>query len=96
MTPASPYCADIYENSRRLSEEVLDHMCEKAGVQKNRIWETDTMSGINWCQVPVTIVEMGYLTNPEEEQKLINADHQALLAEGIADGIEAYLSAGTP
>lgn len=91
MTPSNPYCGYLYEDSKRLSAEVLNHMCEVAGANPNKVWETDTMSGINWSQVPVTIIETGYLTNPEEEQKLVSAEYQQKLAKGIADGIEAYL-----
>lgn len=50
------------------------------------------MSGINWCQVPVTIVEMGFLSNVDEEQKLIDSSYQDKIAKGIVLGINEFLN----
>ena len=92
QTPSNPYNADLYEESRRLSELVLDAYIEATGIRKEYVWETDTMSGINWCEVPVTIIEMGYMTNHEEDEKMQDDEFQKLMVQGMADGIEAYLS----
>lgn len=96
MTPENPYCGALYAQSRLLSEYILDGLCEKTGADRLYVWETDTMTGINYAQMPVTIVEMGYLTNPEEEQLLSDPEYQQRLAEGIADGIDRYFACENP
>ena len=48
------------------------------------------MSGINWSTMPVTIVEMGFMSNPEEDRKLSDDQYQTRLAEGIAEGVDRY------
>ena len=87
-TAGNPYCSQIYEDSRALSDQVVDHLCEAAGAKNNGVWETDTMSGINWCAVPVTIVEMGYMSNASEDEQMASSRYQEKLVQGIADGID--------
>ena len=90
QTKDNPYNSKLYPQSRKLSQSILDAICAECGCKKRHVVETDTMSGINWCQVPVTIVEMGFMTNPNEDALMATDDYQQKLAEGMADGIDAY------
>ena len=91
QTPSNPYNSELYEDSRRLSELVLDCYTEATGIRKQYVQETDTMTGINWCTVPVTIIELGFMTNPEEDLKMQDDEFQKVMVQGMADGIEAYI-----
>ena len=93
MTKNSPYCPQLYDESRRLSDLVLDGLTAATGAKKRSVWETDTMSGVNWASMPVTIVEMGFMTNEKEDLLMASADYQQKLACGMADGIDAYFAA---
>ena len=50
----------------------------------------DTMTGINWSAVPVTIIELGFMSNPAEDQAMQDATMQNNMVQGIANGIDAY------
>lgn len=91
QTKDNPYNGAIYQSCRDLSDCVLDELVAAAGCRKRKVWETDTMSGINWCQVPVTIVEMGYMTNEEEDALMATEEYQNKLVVGIANGVDRFL-----
>jgi N-acetylmuramoyl-L-alanine amidase len=90
QTKNNPYNGDLYDASYLLSEMVLDAMVEVTGAKRLYVWETDTMSGINWCQIPVTIVEMGFMSNEAEDRNMATDAYQELLALGIANGLDRY------
>ena len=93
QTEANPYNGDIFEACRALSEYVLTETVAATGANRQYVWETDTMSGINWCAVPVTIVEMGYMSNEAEDRAMATEEYRQKLAEGIANGIDRYFEA---
>lgn len=90
QTPSNPYNGSLYSSSRRLSDCVVDGAAAATGARRLSILETDTMSGVNWCQVPVAIIEMGFMTNPAEDEAMATDSYRSQLASGIADGLDAY------
>ncbi len=81
----------IIKKSTKLSKKVIKSFCKATGATNRGIMYTDTMTGINWCKVPVTIIEMGFMSNPTEDRLMQKKSYQKKMTKGIADGIDAFL-----
>lgn len=87
---SNPYVAELSPDSKRLAQAVLDEMCEITGAKKRGIVKRDDLSGTNWAQMPVILIEAGFMTNKEEDKKLQDPEYQAKLVQGMVKGIEEY------
>ncbi len=92
MSGENPYVGNLYNESSQLAQDVLDSYCAATGFQSQGIKENDTMTGINWSQVPVVILEMGFMTNEQDDLAMADAAFQEKMADGIAEGILKYCS----
>lgn len=92
MAPTSEnlYTQEICKRSNALALLVLDSYCEKTGLTNQGLWLSDEMPVMNWSEIPVMILEMGYMSNPQNDVYMAEEENQKLMAEGIADGIDLY------
>ena len=73
-----------------LSRCVINAYCAATGFSNRGVKTNDTMTGINWSSVPVTIIELGFMSNAEEDRAMQDAIMQNNMVQGIANGIDAY------
>ena len=62
------------------------------GIKKGITYRSD-QTGFNWCKRPVTNIEMGHMTNPDEDKLLTSASFQKKMARGVYNGIVSYFEA---
>ena len=79
------------EQGAKLAKEIQNSLNENIEKNNNRIAKSiDNVYIIKHVEIPTTIVECGFLSNPDEEQLLLNDDYQNKLAWGIYNGIINY------
>jgi len=61
------------------------------GAKDRGIRSVGDLSGFNWSKVPSVLVEMGLMSNAAEDRRLATPDYQQKLADGMANGIVAFL-----
>lgn len=80
------------EESYAISEVLIAAMGEATGANTESVHVRDTYSGLNWSTVPSILVEMGYMSNPDEDEKLCSPEYQSDLVHGMIDGLITYFT----
>lgn len=76
---------------KKLSESIQESLNKSIEKENKRVAKTiDNIYIIKHVEIPTTIVECGFLSNPEEEKQLLDDNYQNRLAWGIYNGIINY------
>lgn len=92
LVPSRSANSSIYKESLALSKTLLAAFCEATQAKKRTIVARHDQTGFNWSASPVVAVEMGYLSNVNDDTKLNRSSYQALCAQGLFQGLEAYFT----
>ncbi|MGE1129035.1 N-acetylmuramoyl-L-alanine amidase [Bacillus wiedmannii] len=92
LTPAegSPYTKEIYAESLQISQTIVNKMRENQQVKVNGIKFRDDLSGFNWAKVPGVLLELGFMSNPEEDKKLSDPQYVNSLLQSVTDSVDEY------
>ncbi|MCL6478431.1 MAG: N-acetylmuramoyl-L-alanine amidase [Peptococcaceae bacterium] len=82
------------ETGKLLAECIQAELRTIPGIQK-RIAKTSDCYVLRNARIPAALVEVGYLSNPDERKKILQSEYQTILAEKISRGILKYMSSVT-
>lgn len=79
------------ENSIKLAKQIQENLNKSIQKENKRVaMKLDTVYIMKHVEIPISIVECGFLSNPEEEKQLLEDSYQNRLAWGIYNGIMEY------
>jgi N-acetylmuramoyl-L-alanine amidase len=82
---------DVYEKSKRAAYTVQADLVRSLGFPDRGIQERSDFTGFNWADVPVILVEMGFMTNRTDDRLLATATYQRRAATGLCRGTLRFL-----
>lgn len=81
------------EKSIDLAKKIQSNLNDAIQKENNRIaMKLEKVYIMKYVEIPISIVECGFLSNPEEEKQLLSDEYQDRLAWGIFNGINDYFN----
>lgn len=81
------YSPDETNESKRLAELCLENVNESTGSKRLGLVKADHIYIVANSEVPVALIEVGYMTNTKELNKLCDSKYQQKVAEGVYSAI---------
>ena len=85
---------DIAAPSKRAATLIQKAAIAATGARDQGLEPRGDLTGFNWSDVPVALVEMGYMTNAAEDRLLESGAYQDKIVQGLVNGIIEFLKTG--
>lgn len=82
--------AALRDESKQAGETLLQAFLEETGAKDMGYLHSAALTGFNWSTVPVCLIELGFLSNQEEDLLLASDEYQDSCAKGLYSGILSW------
>lgn len=95
LVPTGDYLGtpSIKDESVRLGELMVNAVAEATGAKNRGTIGRYDLTGLNFSQIPSVFIEMGYMTNPEEDARLNTEEYQDQIVQGMVNSLLAWYGA---
>ena len=90
-SPKNKYTTKVQKESEKFSKILLEEYVKSTGAKNRGVIYRDDLTGTNWAEVTNTLIELGFMSNKEEDKKLSDEKYQEKIIDGLVNGIEKYL-----
>lgn len=81
------FTSSFYEISKSYGSKIINTYAQEVNMKNRGVIERNDLTGFNWSKVPVVLVEMGFLSNKEDDMFVSNDENHPKIAKAIANGI---------
>lgn len=95
LIPAGAFLGtpEIAAPSAQLGQIMVDCVAQETGAKNRGTTERTDLTGFNWSKVPVVLLEMGFLSNPEEDAAMETEAYQQKIAQGVTNALLQWFAA---
>ena len=87
---SNAFVGNLYNDCRRLAKELQNNLIAETGTKDRGVQENDKVAAINYSEVPVAVLQLGFMSNVEEDTNLWSEEYQDKMIQAICDGIDTY------
>lgn len=87
---SNAFVGNLYPDCKRLAKEIQNNLIAETGTKDRGVQENDKVAAINYSEVPVAVLQLGFMSNKEEDTNLWSKEYQDKMIKAICDGIDTY------
>ena len=87
---SNPFVGNLYSDCKRMAKLIQNNLINETGTKDRGVQEIDKVATINYSEVPVAVLQLGFMSNKEEDANLWSEAYQDKLIKAICDAIDTY------
>lgn len=87
---SNAFVGSLYSDCKRLAKLLQNNLIAETGTKDRGVQENDNVAAINYSEVPVAVLQLGFMSNVEEDTNLWSEEYQDKMIKAICDGIDTY------
>ena len=87
---SNPFVGNLYSDCKRMAKLIQNNLINETGTKDRGVQEIDKVATINYSEVPVAVLQLGFMSNKEEDANLWSEAYQDKMIKAICDAIDTY------
>ena len=89
---SNPFVGSLHADCKRLAKLIQNNLINETGTKDRGVQEIDKVATINYSEVPVAVLQLGFMSNKEEDANLWSEEYQDKMVKAICDAIDTYFA----